>query len=66
MFHKWTQEEDVELRKLVLQHTTDWHRIEETFSSKRSRNALIKRWHTKLKMITEPSLDDVVLQLMPE
>lgn len=57
MFSRWSQEEDTELRRLVTMHAADWHRIEETFSSGRSRNALIKRWHTKLKNASESTAE---------
>lgn len=53
MFHKWSHEEDLELKSLVSLHATDWHKIEAIFSTKRSRNALIKRWHTKLKTLAD-------------
>lgn len=46
---KWTKDEDNELISHVERLGPAWHVIERRFSTKRSRNAIIKRWHTHLK-----------------
>lgn len=50
MIQKWTQKEDRQLVRLVKKYGTgDWSVIREHFSSKRSKDSVVKRWHFKLK-----------------
>lgn len=46
---KWTRQEDERLIKGVQKYGNSWAQVQSEYCQGRTRNAIVKRWHGKLK-----------------